>query len=37
MALKELKKKSRQISAYIEEVNPDELVRNETFTEKRLI
>lgn len=36
MALKELKKKSRQINAYIEEVNPDELVRNETFTENEV-
>lgn len=34
MALKELKKKSRQINAYIEEVNPDELVHNETFTDE---
>ena len=36
MALKELKKKSRQINAYIEEVNPDELVCNETFTENEV-
>ena len=36
MALKELKKKSRQINAFIEEVNPDELVRNETSTENEV-
>lgn len=36
MALKELKKKSRQINAYIEEVNPEELVCNETFTENEV-
>ena len=32
MALKELRKKSRQITAYIEEVNQDELIGNETST-----
>ena len=36
MALKELKKKSGQINAFIEEVNPDELVRNETSTENEV-
>ena len=36
MALKELKKKSKQISAFIEEVNPDELVCNETVTENEV-
>ena len=36
MAAKELKKKSRQINAFIEEVNPDELVCNETSTENEV-
>lgn len=34
IALKELRKKSEQITGYIEEVNHDELIRNETSTEK---
>ena len=36
MALKELRKKSRQITAYIEEVNQDELICNETSTENEV-
>ena len=36
IALKELKKKSRQITAYIEEFNPEELVCNETFIENEV-
>ncbi len=33
MALKELRKRSKQITVYIEEVNQDELIRNETSIE----
>lgn len=36
MALKELRKKSELLTAYIEEVNPDELIGNETFTENEV-
>ena len=36
IALKELRKKSRQITAYIEEVSQDELIRNETSIENEV-